>query len=186
VGCVPERALSEVTRWTIHGERVVDDSRRGRLSIVEIELPDGIKFEQYVLRLPRSATVAVVRNDRVLMMWRHRFVINKWVWELPGGYLDGAEDPAVTAAREVEEETGWRPGPMEQLVTFQPMISTIDSENLVFLARDAQQVGDRVDVNEAERVAWIDMTEVLPMIQRGQIVGSASVVALLAALHHLG
>jgi len=83
------REPQELTRWTIHGERVVDDSRRGRLSIAQVELPDGVKFEQYVLRMPKSATVAVVRGDEVLMMWRHRFVIDRWVWELPGGMSMG-------------------------------------------------------------------------------------------------
>jgi hypothetical protein len=38
----------ESSRWTIHGERVVDESRRLRLRIAEVELPDGIRFEQYV------------------------------------------------------------------------------------------------------------------------------------------
>jgi len=177
-----ERGLS---RWTIHGERVVDDTRRGRLSIVQVELPDGVKFEQYVLKLPKSATVTVVRAGQVLMMWRHRFVIDRWVWELPGGYVDAEEDPAVTAAREVEEETGWRPGKIEQLASFQPMVSTIDSENLIFYADGAEFIGGPKDVNEAERVAWIDLTEILPMIQRGEIVGSSSVVGLLSTLARL-
>ncbi|WP_344115878.1 NUDIX domain-containing protein [Kribbella alba] len=48
-------------------------------------------------------------RENVLMMWRHRFIINRWVWELPGGYVDPDEDPAATAAHEVEEETGRRP-----------------------------------------------------------------------------
>src|SRR5215211_6718727 len=112
--------IDEATKWTILGERVVDDSRRGRLSIASVELPDGTQFEQYVLRLPKSATVAVVNDGAVLMMWRHRFVIDRWVWELPGGYLDETEDPAVCAAREVEEETGWRPTRLEPLLSFQP------------------------------------------------------------------
>jgi 8-oxo-dGTP pyrophosphatase MutT (NUDIX family) len=69
-----------------------------------------VTFEQYVLRMPKAAMMVVLDdNDRVLMMWRHRFIIDRWVWELPGGYVDPNEDPTVTAAREVEEETGWRP-----------------------------------------------------------------------------
>jgi 8-oxo-dGDP phosphatase len=174
----------EAHRWTIRGERVVDDSRRGRLSITDVELPDGIRFEQYVLRLPKSATVVVVRDEAVLMLWRHRFVIDRWVWELPGGYLDEAEDPAVTAAREVEEETGWRPGPVEPLGAFQPMVSTIDSENLLFLARSAEPAGG-IDQNEATRVAWISLDDVPGKIGRGEIVGSSSVVGLLSALARL-
>src|SRR5689334_10108051 len=81
-----ERDNGELTRWTIHGERVVDDTRRMRLSIASVELPDGVQFEQYVFRMPKAAMMIVIDdNDRALMMWRHRFIIDRWVWELPGG-----------------------------------------------------------------------------------------------------
>src|SRR5690349_3849891 len=108
------QAMTEQVRraseWIIHGERIVDDTRRAVLSIADVELPDGVRFEQYVLRVPSAAIVVVLDDaDRVLMMWRHRFILKRWVWELPGGYIDPDEDPAVCAAREVEEETGWRP-----------------------------------------------------------------------------
>ncbi len=96
------------TRWTVRSERVVDDTRRLRISIASVELPDGECFEQYVLRLPTAAITAVVQDDSVLMIYRHRFVVDRWVWELPGGYVDSGEEPAAAAAREVEEETGWR------------------------------------------------------------------------------
>ena len=62
------------------------------------------------------------------------------------------------AAREVEEETGWCPHPLEPLVTFQPLVGSVEQENLIYLARGADHVGDPVDVNEAERVAWLPMT----------------------------
>lgn len=179
--------VNEASLWKIHGERVVDDSRRGRLTIASVELPDGVQFEQYVLRLPKSATVAVVRDGQVLMLWRHRFVIDAWVWELPGGYVDDNEDPLVTAAREVEEETGWRPGPLERLASFQPMVATVDSENLVLMAVGAEHISEESrDINEAERVAWIDLEKVPEMMERGEIVGSTSVVALLSVLRRLG
>jgi 8-oxo-dGTP pyrophosphatase MutT (NUDIX family) len=175
----PKRA----SEWTIHGERVVDDTRRAVLSIADIELPDGVRFEQYVLRVPRAAMVIVLDDDeRVLMMWRHRFIVQRWVWELPGGYLDPDEDPMACAAREVQEETGWRPFAMQKLVTFQPMVGTIDQENVVYLARGAQYTGSDPDINEAERIGWIPLVEVQQLIQDGTIVGAGSISGLLAVL----
>lgn len=171
------------SEWTIHGERIVDDTRRAVLSIADVELPDGVRFEQYVLRVPAAAMVIVLDNDdRVLMMWRHRFIVDRWVWELPGGYLDPGEDPAVCAAREVEEETGWRPRTMEPLLTFQPMVGTIDQPNIIFLARGADHTGAAPDVNEAERIGWIPLAEAQQRISDGEIVGAGSVAGLLAVL----
>ncbi len=161
----------------------MDDSRRAVLSIADVELPDGVRFEQYVLRVPAAAIVAVVDDaERVLMMHRHRFIIDRWVWELPGGYLDPDEDPAVCAAREVEEETGWRPRSIRQLLTFQPMVGTIDQPNLVYLAAGADHTGAAPDINEADQVGWIPLAEVRERIAAGQIVGAGSVTGLLAVL----
>ncbi|MEU8005490.1 NUDIX hydrolase [Catellatospora sp. NPDC049111] len=169
--------------WTIHGERVVDDTRRAALSIADVELPNGVRFEQYVLRVPKAAMVIVVDDaERVLMMWRHRFILDRWVWELPGGYIDPDEDPAVCAAREVEEETGWRPRSLEPLVTFQPMVGTIDQTNLVYLGRGADHVGTAPDINEAERVEWIPLDDVERRMHLGELVGAGSVSGLLAVL----
>ncbi|MCE7002503.1 NUDIX hydrolase [Kibdelosporangium philippinense] len=178
-----EQNKTELTRWTIHGERVVDDTRRLRLSIASVELPDGVQFEQYVLRMPKAAMMVVIDDqDRVLMMWRHRFIIDRWVWELPGGYVDPNEEPMVTAAREVEEETGWRPRNVRKLVSFQPIVGSADAENLMFVADGADYIGDPEDVNEAERVAWIPLSSVRERIEKGEIVGSASLVGLLHVL----
>lgn len=171
---------TELTRWTIHGERMVDDTRRARLSIAEVELPDGVRFEQYVIRSPRCAMVAVLDDrERLLLMRRHRFVFDRWVWELPGGYVDDDEQPEVCAAREVEEETGWRPHHLEPLLSFQPWVGTADAENLLFLAREAEHTGGPVDVNEAERVAWIPLAEARELVARGEIVGAGTVIAVL-------
>lgn len=153
------------------------------MSIAEVELPDGVVFEQWVLRLPRAAMVVVVKDGSVLMMWRHRWIFDRWVWELPGGYVDGDEDPVACAAREVEEETGWRPGPLKLLMTIQPMVGTADAENLIYFAGGAEHLGDPQDVNEAERVRWIPLDQVRDLIQRGEIVGAATVAGVLGALY---
>ncbi|HEV7708837.1 MAG TPA: NUDIX hydrolase [Asanoa sp.] len=171
------------SEWTIHGEQVVDDTRRAVLSIADVELPDGVRFEQYVLRVPAAAMVVVLDDaERVLMVWRHRFILNRWVWELPGGYLDPGEDPADCAAREVEEETGWRPLSMEPLVRFQPMVGTIDQSNIVYVARGAERTGGVPDINEIERLGWIPLDDVQRRINDGEIVGAGSVTGLFAVL----
>jgi 8-oxo-dGTP pyrophosphatase MutT (NUDIX family) len=174
---------TEPIRWIIHGERVVDDTRHLQLSIASVELPDGVKFEQYVLRMPKAAMMVVLDDEnRVLMLWRHRFIIDRWVWELPGGYVDPNEDPAVTAAREVEEETGWRPREVRPLISLQPSVGTTDAEGLLFLARGADYIGEPPDINEAERVAWIPLDTVRERMEKGEIIGAASQVGLLHVL----
>jgi 8-oxo-dGTP pyrophosphatase MutT (NUDIX family) len=178
---LPVPSQRSPTLWTIHGERVVDETRRLRLSIADVELPDGVRFEQYVLRMPKAAMALVLNDaqDSVLMIYRHRFVIDRWVWELPGGYVYGDADPAEVAATEAEEETGWRPRlPLEPMVRFQPLVGSVDSENLLFLARGAEHIGDPSDINEAERVAWIPLASVPERIAAGEIAGSASIVGL--------
>ncbi|TCO38145.1 8-oxo-dGTP pyrophosphatase MutT (NUDIX family) [Kribbella antiqua] len=173
-----------MTLWKIHGERVVDDTRRLPLSIASVELPDGVRFEQYVLRMPKAAMVVVLddRCESVLMIWRHRFVIDRWAFELPGGYVDPDEDPAVTAAREVEEETGWRPRGVRPMVALQPSVGTTDAENLLFVSDGADYIGEPADFNETERVEWVRLDSVRGRIDAGEIVGAASLVGLLHVL----
>ena len=35
--------------------------------------------------------------ERILLIWRHRFIIDRWLWELPGGYIDPGEDGIAAA-----------------------------------------------------------------------------------------
>ncbi|AHH21447.1 putative hydrolase, NUDIX family [Nocardia nova SH22a] len=171
------------TRWTILGERLVDENRHIRLSTADIRLPDGVEFTQYVARIPRCAMTLVLNDNReLLLMYRHRWIIDQWVWELPGGYVDHAEDVAVAAAREVEEETGWRPRAMQHLVTYQPAIGTLDHPQEVYLARGADLTDTRPDVNEAETIRWVPLDDAVRMIERGEIVGAATLIGVYRAI----
>jgi hypothetical protein len=78
--------------------------------------------------------------------------------------------------------TGWRPRSIEPLLSFQPMVGTAGAENLLFLARGADYVGVPEDINEAERIDWIPLDEILDHIEGGEIVGAASVIGLMDVL----
>lgn len=175
-------ARAELTRWTIHGERVVDDTRKMAVSIASVELPDGVQFEQYVFRSPRVAMVlALNKHDQVLAIWRHRFVVERWTWELPGGYVDGEEAPEQAARRELEEEAGWRAGSMTLLANFQPLAGSIDMENFVYLAEDLEDTGNSPDINETAKVEWIALPSVPERIAKGEVIGAGAQLGLLHA-----
>ncbi len=134
------RCVTDPHKWVVHDERVVDDTPHVRVSLADVELPDGVRFTQYVFKMRRAAITVVLDDagERVLMMRRHRFIVDRWVWELPGGYVDDGEDPADAAAREVEEETGWRPRRMEYVLSCQPMIGNADYPQDLYLAHGAE------------------------------------------------
>ncbi|WP_025274894.1 NUDIX hydrolase [Haloglycomyces albus] len=171
-----------MAEWTIHNERVVDDSRRAHWSIAEVELPDGTEFEQYVYRAPAAAMMLMVVDGAALMIRRHRFVIDRWVWELPGGYREDGESMMDCAIREAEEETGWRPSKVRPLIEFQPWVATADAVNSLYIAEHAEIVREHSDVNEASEMKWIPFERVPELIRNGEVIGSASIIGLQAAM----
>jgi 8-oxo-dGDP phosphatase len=169
----------DALRTEIFGERTLYESRWVRLTKVDIQPPSGNRFEHHVVRLQRVALAVVVRGGCVLMMWRHRFAVNRWGWEIPGGIVGEDEDAAATAAREVEEETGWRPGPLIHLASFQPMPGMVDTPHHVYLSRDAEKVGEPTDAEEAAQIEWVPLEQVPALIANGEVLGSGSLVGLL-------
>ncbi|HEV2347383.1 MAG TPA: NUDIX hydrolase [Actinocrinis sp.] len=182
---------TDPTQWIVTEQPVaLPDAavnKHSRLTVAHVTLPDGVQFEQVVIRVD-AAAMCVVVNDRAeaLMMRRHRFIPDLWVWEVPGGYLNPGESPADAALREAVEETGWRPSKVEHLVTFEPMTGTASAPNHVYLGLDPHPVdGATTDVNEAQSVRWVPLADV-PAMVGGMTLGAASVIGLLAARDRLG
>jgi 8-oxo-dGTP pyrophosphatase MutT (NUDIX family) len=170
-------------RWTVHGERTLYDSDWMRLTLVDVELPSGERFEHHVVRLPEPASATVVRDpDRgILLLRRHRFVVDSHDWEVPAGRLDPGESPEDAARRETAEETGWRPGRLRSLGFFHPAPGAVDQTFHLFEAHGAEQVGEP-DEDEAPVVEWKPEDEVRRMLRDGSITDGLSLVALYRAL----
>jgi 8-oxo-dGTP pyrophosphatase MutT (NUDIX family) len=171
-------------RWTVHGERSLYESDWVNLRLVDVELPDGNRFEHHVVRTPFEATGVVVTDPTlgVLLLWRHRFITDTWGWEIPAGHIDAGESPEAAGEREVLEETGWRPGQLRHLVTYNPMNGLADKRFHLFVADGATHVGEPSDVNEAERVEWVSVDAVRKLVREGEVRDGLSLTGLLYAL----
>ncbi|MGH3401213.1 MAG: NUDIX hydrolase [Streptosporangiaceae bacterium] len=170
------------SRWRTFGERTIYDNEWVWLGQVDVEMPDGERFWHHVVRLPRAAVMVLVDDrDRVLMMWRHRFVQDRWGWELPSGLIDAGEEPEQTAVRELEEETGYRAGRVEHLATYEPMVGMVASEHVVFIGRDPEKIGEPTETTEADRIEWVPLASVPELIASGKIWNSGVLIGLLLA-----
>jgi 8-oxo-dGTP pyrophosphatase MutT (NUDIX family) len=174
---------TESAQWIIRGERLIDKTPRLRVSLADVELPDGRQFTQYVFRMRRQVTAAVLDEPgaHILMLRRHRFIINRWVWELPGGYMKDGEPGGNAAGRHTAEETGWRPRDVRFLLSFQPMVGNADFPQDIYLGRGADQVGDPGG-DEVTEVRFVPLDDAAAMIASGDIAGAASVVGVQHAL----
>lgn len=171
-------------RWIVHGERSLYESEWVGLALVDVEVPGGARFEHHVVRMPNQAAGTVVHDPGrgVLLLWRHRFITDTWGWEIPAGRIDPGEQPEQAAARETLEETGWRPGPLRPLLSYQPTNGLSDQRFDLFLADGATHEGDPTDPGESERIEWVPTDEVRGLARAGEIQDGLSLTAILYAL----
>lgn len=167
-------------RWTVHGERTIYSSHWLSFGLADIELPTGRRFEHEVVRSPTPAagTIVYVKERGLLLLSRHRFIPDSEGWEIPAGRLDPGEDGATAAAREVVEETGWRPGPLRPLFHYNPSSGVSDQVFHVFFADQATELGQPVDWYESDSVRWVPLIEVRQALIEGRIHDGMTVAAL--------
>lgn len=176
-------------RWTLHGETPIYQSTWINLTMADVEIPAASdrparRFDHHVVRSTAPAAGVVVHDaDRgVLVLWRHRFITDTWGWEVPAGRVDDGESSEQAAAREVLEETGWRPGPLTHLIDYFPTNGSADFRFDLYLARGAEHVGDPSDPTESDRVEWLTVDRLREEIGAGRMVDGLSLTAVLWAV----
>lgn len=96
----------------------------------------------------RAAVIlAVDAEDHVILVEQYRVPLGKVCIELPAGLIGDhdevvGEEPAVAAARELEEETGYRAGRMEVLGEFYSSPGMVSESFTLVAAHDLERVGE--------------------------------------------
>jgi ADP-ribose pyrophosphatase len=147
------------------------------LDLDTVEFPDHSTGQLEMIRHPgASAVVPMVdppgtSDPRVLLLRQFRHAADGMIWEIPAGRLD--------ARRELLEEAGMRAGHLEPLTTILTTPGFTDERIHLFLAGDLRQEKHRREPDEFMEVHVRPWSDVMSMVERGEIQDGKTLVALL-------
>ena len=128
-----------------------------------------------------AAVVPVMDDGRLLMVRQYRNAIDRMTLEIPAGSRDSVtEDTKVCAARELEEETGYRSDDLTRLLSLKTTVAFCDEFIDVYLARNLKPGHQHLDEGEFLDVEAHDIDELCQMIYDGKLQDAKTVSALLA------
>lgn len=148
-----------------------------------VRTPDGSEsVREYVHHPGASAVVPLFENGDTLLVRQFRYPPRRVFLEVPAGKFDDAEERAeALAARELEEETGYRAETFTPLGAFYPTIGYSDEVIHLFLARGITKGQQQLDEGEALELIRLPFAEAARRAASGELFDMKTVVALLRA-----
>ncbi|MBX3459878.1 MAG: NUDIX hydrolase [Planctomycetes bacterium] len=127
----------------------VYEGKAFNIARVTLQNDQGQQVAREVIEHPGAACIIpMLDNDTVLLIEQWRIGAKKPLWEIPAGTLDPGEDPMACAARELEEETGYRAGKLEHLFTMFPSPGILDEKMHIFVATGLTPGTQKLDADE--------------------------------------
>ena len=159
--------------------RVID------LDVDTVRFPDGSVGELEMVRHPGASAVVPFADDprstdpTVLLIRQFRHAAERYVWEIPAGRLEPGEAPEACARRELEEEAGVTAGDLRRLTTIYTTPGFTDERIHLFLATGLAVGTARRESDEFVEVHRRRWSEVLALMERGEVEDGKTLVALL-------
>ena len=170
--------IERVKRELIHKGTILD--------IYEdtVRLPNGKeeKWDFVSHRMGAACVLAVRPDGKILMVRQYRNALDRFTLEVPAGKRDSLEeDTSICAARELEEETGYRAGKLEKLLALKSTVAFCDEFIDVYLATELEKIGEQhLDEAEDIDIEAYDLKELMDMCYSGTLQDAKTVAAIMA------
>lgn len=152
-----------------------------------VPLPNGREVDLDLLPHPgASAVVPFLDADHVLLIRQYRHATGGYLMEIPAGKLDPGESPEACAARELEEETGYRAGRVEKLGAIWTSPGFTNEIIHLYAAYELEQTEQRLEADEIIELVPTPLDQVLAELGGPVVDGKTATALLLAARQRQG
>jgi len=167
---------------------MVDHTRRifkGRVVTLDIDtvtLPNGATIELEMIHHPGAAAVVPMKEDgTVILIRQYRHAAGGYIYEIPAGKLHPGEDPKLCAARELQEEIGYRADSLELLTSILTTPGFTDEVIHIYKGTGLTKGKQDLDHDEVIEIVELPLEKALAQIIDGTIRDGKTIVGLQTA-----
>jgi ADP-ribose pyrophosphatase len=151
------------------------------LNVDTVQLPNGVTIDLETIRHPGAAAVVPIKDDGTVVLIRQfRHAAGGFIYEIPAGKLSPGEDPLHCAARELEEEVGYRAASFELLSSIFTAPGFADEVIHVYKATGLIKGRQELDQDEVLEIVEMPLTAAMERIVDGTIRDGKTIVGLQA------
>lgn len=165
-----------IKREYVHRGKVVDLS----LSRFMSEAKGEVEIE-IVHHNGGAGTLPLFEDGTVALVRQWRYPLGRYSLEIAAGRIEPGHSPEETAARELEEELGYRATELRKLGEFLVAPGYCEERLFVYLATGLEGSRQNLDDDEEIEVVRMPFADALARVHSGEIDDAKSIITILLA-----